>query len=90
MLEVGASNVMSLEDVLSRDISFKLNLLGRMRGDCLYYLGYGNRNPLYLWAKDEKLQIKYMKEIHNSLPEECKPEWLTLSDIEKFELAFNQ
>ena len=36
--------------------SFKYMLLDRMKQDCNYYLGNGNRLKKYLWANDEKEQ----------------------------------
>ncbi len=39
------------------DSQFLYMLLDRMRLDCEYYLGYGNRCAKYLWAGNEKDQI---------------------------------
>ena len=36
--------------LLEHDDTFRYQLLDRLRMDCDYYLGYGNRNPRYLWA----------------------------------------
>ncbi|KZE68049.1 hypothetical protein AWM68_17535 [Fictibacillus phosphorivorans] len=60
-------------------------LLDRLRTDCDYYLGNGNRNPKNLWANDEKEQIAKMKELYNGFTEEDKPEWLTYEQIEQYE-----
>lgn len=63
---------------------FKYMLLDRLRQDCNYYLGFGNRSRNALWAKDEAKQIQMMKDIWNSFPEEDKPEWLTWEEIEEY------
>ena len=36
-------------------------LLGRLRQDCDFYLGYGGRNAKILWAGEESDHIKKMK-----------------------------
>lgn len=62
-----------------------LDMLGRLRSDCLYFLGFGNRNPDVLWAHDVKKQIAKMKELWIALPQYHKPAWLTWNAIESFE-----
>ena len=47
-------------------------MLGRLQMDCEYYLGFGDRNPKYLWAHDEKKQIRLMELLYEATPE--KPE----------------
>ena len=51
----------------------RYELLGRMKSDCEYYLGYGNHDKSRLWALDEKLQIAYMKALWNSFGTDEKP-----------------
>ncbi|UYZ38982.1 hypothetical protein OD350_29280 (plasmid) [Clostridium beijerinckii] len=65
----------------------KLNymLLSRLRSDCEYYLGHGNRNANHLWANNEKEQIKKMKELYNICSDNKKPEWLTYEQILQYE-----
>ena len=58
-------------------------LLDRLRLDCVYYLGNGNRYAPHLWTHDERKQIDLMREVYASLP--APPEWLTLEDIADFE-----
>jgi hypothetical protein len=65
--------------------SFTYMMLDRLRSDCDYYLGYGNRYAGHLWAKDEKGQIEEMKRLYNSLPESEKPEWLPFEKILEYE-----
>lgn len=62
---------------------FNYMLLDRLKTDCEYFLGNGNRNEKHLWAGSVDAQIKEMKKIWNSLKE--KPEWLTMEDINNYE-----
>lgn len=57
-------------------------LLDRLKQDCEYYLGNGNRNAKCLWAGNEDGQIAEMRKIYNQLKE--KPEWLTIDDINNY------
>lgn len=61
----------------------KYMFLDRMKQDCKYFLGNGNRNTKYLFGNSVKEHIESMKELYNSLKE--KPEWLSMEDIEEFE-----
>lgn len=58
-------------------------LLDRLKQDCEYYLGNGNRNAKHLWAGNVDGQIAKMKELYNKLSK--KPEWLSMKDIENYE-----
>lgn len=62
---------------------FNYMMLSRLKSDCDYYLGNGNRNPRNLWAGDEAKQIAKMREFYGKVPEE--PEWLTKKDIDDYE-----
>lgn len=74
----------SIEWILSRDDKFRYMLLDRMRQDCDYYLGNGDRNAEQLWAVGSvDRQIAYMKAILNSFKD--KPEWLTMEQIKRYE-----
>lgn len=57
-------------------------MLARLQSDCDYYLGYGKRNPKYLWADNEAAHIGEMKRLYGLLP--VKPEWLSMETIEKY------
>lgn len=62
---------------------FDYRLLSRLKSDCDYYLGNGNRDAEHcLWAKNEQGQIDKMREIYNKLKE--KPEWLSEEDINNY------
>lgn len=58
---------------------FEYMLLGRLRDDCEYWLGYGERYDKYLWAGSPQRQIEKMLEIYDGL--EDKPEWISRKDI---------
>lgn len=58
-------------------------LLSRLKADCDYYLGAGERAEKHLWAGSVEAQITKMWELYDALPE--KPEWLTVQDIDRYE-----
>jgi len=57
-------------------------LLDRLRSDCEYFLGAGNRSEKHLWAGSVRAQIAKMRELYDTLPE--KPEWLTKEVIDDY------
>jgi hypothetical protein len=67
------------------DNTFNYKLLSRLATDCDYFLGAGNRSEKHLWAGNVADQISKMKELWNSFPEDAKPEWLSMEDIEDYE-----
>lgn len=76
---------MDIKDLLIQDKQFRYMMLDRMRMDCEYYLGNGNRFAKQLWAGDEVHQMAYMKALWNSFPEDGKPEWLPYEKILEYE-----
>ena len=64
-------------------MKFNYQLLSRLKSDCDYFLGCGNRQEKYLWASSVDAQIEKMKELYNLVPE--KPEWLSMDDILVYE-----
>lgn len=60
-------------------------LLGRLKSDCEYYLGYGNRCKNRLYYRDEQEHINKMKELYNHFADDEKPEWLTWEQILHYE-----
>lgn len=74
-----------MENWMKYDKKFRYMMLSRMKSDCDYYLGYGNRNAGQLWADDENAQIDNMKALWNSFSEEDKPEWLTWEELLEYE-----
>lgn len=75
----------TIEKWLCNEDALKYQLLSRMKSDCDYYLGNGNRYKKHLWAGDEADQIESMKVLWNSFKENRKPEWLTMQQIEDYE-----
>ena len=57
-------------------------LLDRLRSDCEYFLGAGNRAEKHLWTGSVRAQIAKMWELYDMLPE--KPEWLTKETIDDY------
>lgn len=76
---------MDLKEILASDDRFRYQLLDRMKADCEYYLGFGNRFANRLWARDEKTQIAYMKAVWNSFSSDEKPVRLTYQQILDYE-----
>lgn len=70
-----------IEELVEKSEIFRYQLLSRLKTDCDYYLGYGNRQPNCLWAKSETGQIEMMKILYDSFPEDKRPEWLSEADI---------
>lgn len=66
-------------------LSLRYQMLDRMRADCDYYLGAGNRQRKYLWAGEVAKQIAYMKEIWSSFPRNMRPSWLSMAQICDYE-----
>ncbi|MCB6416602.1 hypothetical protein LI221_16340 [Faecalimonas umbilicata] len=63
---------------------FQYMMLGRLRSDCEYYLGYGNRSPRIL-SDDPQGHIDRMKELWREFPAHKKPQWLTWNQILEYE-----
>lgn len=68
---------------------FKYQLLDRLRCDCDYFLGNGNRYAPHLWAGAVGTHIKSMLLLYDSFPEEDRPEWLTREQIEDYGRRMN-
>lgn len=73
------------DSILKHSDEFKYQLLSRMQTDCKYFLGAGNRAEKFLWAENVPEQIAYMRAIYNSFPDNKKPEWISLADIDEYE-----
>ena len=67
----------------SKDEKYPYMILSRLKSDCDYYLGAGNKADKHLWALNPKDQIAYMRAIYNRL--DPKPEWLTSEQIDEYE-----
>jgi hypothetical protein len=76
-----------LDEALNDDRKpkFTYMMLSRLQQDNEYFLGHGNRSAKHLWAGNVDAQIKEMKRLWNSLPNDGKPEWLSMEEIEDYE-----
>lgn len=74
-----------MKDSLNHAEAYRYQLLSRLQQDCDYFLGYGNRCEKHLWSLNAKDQIADMKALHNSFPDNKKPEWLSMEQIEEYE-----
>lgn len=77
--------MIDMTDILRSDKTFRYMLLSRMKSDCDYYLGFGNRYAGHLWAQNERDHIECMKAIWNSFSANDKPEWLTFEQLLDYE-----
>ena len=77
--------ILGRENEPTKDEKFRYMMLSRLKQDCEYYLGNGNRSTKYLWAGSEKDQIQEMKDRYNTFSADKKPEWLTWDDILRYE-----
>ena len=77
--------ILGRENEPTKDEKFQYMMISRLKQDCDYYLGNGNRSVKYLWAGSESEQIQEMKDRYNSFSEDKKPEWLTYDDILRYE-----
>lgn len=72
-------------NVLGHPERYRYQLLSRLKSDCDYWLGNGNRFDGCLWASEGPAkQIAYMRELWESLPEDGKPEWLSLAEVNEY------
>ena len=62
---------------------FQYQMLDRMRLDCEYFLGYGNRCTKDLCGKSVEKHIEAMRRTWNELKE--KPVWLSMEQIDEYE-----
>lgn len=69
-------------DCIQKPYEFQYRLLDRLKSDCDYWLGNGNRNDKNLWAHSPDAQVEKMLNIFEDLP--IKPEWLSREDIYKY------
>ena len=65
------------------------SLLSRLQMDCEYFIKTSS-HVKHLWAGNVKDQIFKMKQIWLRFAMDAKPEWLSYSQIEKYEKQMNQ
>jgi predicted ABC-type ATPase len=69
------------------DYKYNYRMLDRLRADNDYYLGNEGKSKhvKHLWAGNVEGQIAEMKKLWNQLPDNKKPEWLSMEDILEYE-----
>ena len=73
----------AIDKLLSYDDKMRYRMLSRMKMDCEYYLGNGNRHGQYLWmSMDPQGHIDAMRALWDSFDE--KPEWLSREQINQY------
>lgn len=65
------------------DSNFRYQMLNRLKSDCDYMLNMSHSEAV-LWAHDVDKQIEYMKELYESFPEDGKPLWISMEDINNY------
>ena len=70
--------------ILETSENYRLKLLNRLNVDCIYFLGYGNRNIKHLWAGNVPDHVEAMRIIYESFANDKKPKWITLDQIKKY------
>jgi|GEM_PF-967714 len=73
------------KSILQMDETFRYQLLGRMQTDCNYFLGNGDGHNKYLWSGNVETQIAYMRALYDSFPNEKKPKWISIEDIDNYQ-----
>ena len=73
-----------IEFLKTLDDKGRYMFLSRMQADCKYFLD-GHEYNKFLWAGNVEDQIKYMKWLYNSFPDDKKPEWISMEEIEDYE-----
>lgn len=68
------------------DKVFNYQMLDRLKQDCEYFLGAGNRQEKSLHQGSIEKQIEYMKALYNSFEKDEKPEWCNMQDIKNYKL----
>jgi len=69
---------------------FNYMMLNRLQSDCKYFLGNGNGSLKSLYYQDIDRHIEEMKKIYNSFPNEEKPEWISLEEIDSYQEKMNE
>lgn len=74
------------QEVEEKDYSYDYSLLDRLRVDCNYVINHKVKRPgNILWGETIEHHIETMKELYNSFPDDKKPQWISIDDIDNFE-----
>ena len=66
---------------------FKYQMLDRMKSDCDYCLANNSELELCLCGLSVSEYITFMTALYKSFPDDKKPEWISIEDINKYEEA---
>ena len=80
------ANPLSEREEREKAFKFDYMMLSRMQADCKYYNSAAHFNNAH--ASTIRQTIDRMKEIWNKFPEDLKPEWISLEEIEGYENKF--
>ena len=84
--EIKILNPLSEREERMKEFKFDYMMLNRMQMDCKYYDSAAHFNNSH--ASTIRQTIDRMKEIWNKFPEDLKPEWISLEEIEGYEKKF--
>ena len=84
--EIKILNPLSKREERMKEFKFDYMMLNRMQMDCKYYDSAEHYNNSH--ASTIRQTIDRMKEIWNKFPEDLKPEWISLEEIEGYEKKF--
>ena len=68
-----------------KDVTFRSMMLSRLKADCDYFLGYGNRFEGHLWAKNVEDHVACMKALWLSLVDDGVVSWFPYKEILEYE-----
>ena len=73
----------NINNTVPYEFESEYRLLSRLKSDCEYFLGNGQRAEKHLWAGSVEKQIAKMRELYGILPD--KPEWLSEQDVDRYQ-----
>ena len=89
-------NPFTLSELKQTNFTFEYMMLSRLQDEVIAYIGktgdvnedkwdcrYRNKRALY--GGTIKDHISYMKELYSKIPNDIKPEWLSMNDILEYE-----
>lgn len=75
-----------VNEVNEKDYTFDYSFLSRLKSDCKYVIDHQISNPRWsLWGITVEKHIEEMRKVYNSFPDDKKPQWITMDDIDNFE-----
>ena len=75
-----------VNEVNEKDYTFDYSFLSRLKSDCKYVIDHQISNPRWsLWGITVEKHIEEMRKVYNSFPDDKKPQWITMDDIDNYE-----